>query len=204
MSVGHFVLTQLSIPRFLAATASPSLWYLTRATAVSAYVLLTISVILGMLRSIARTSRERLSWMVDELHQFTATLMVVMLLGHLVTLYLDPFLPFTLANLLVAVNEPYRPLAVNLGVFALYTVVVVAFSSWLRRFIAPRAWRMAHYLSFVAFVLVTLHGWQAGSDADEPWTRALYLASAASVGFLILMRLFSLAQQASSSPRPAA
>src|SRR5215472_3140882 len=77
-----------------AAAASPTLWYVTRAMAVSAYVALTLSVMLGMLRTIARNSRERLSWVVDELHQFIATLAGVLIAGHLVTLLLDPFLPF--------------------------------------------------------------------------------------------------------------
>ena len=57
-----------------AATTSPTLWYLTRTTAVAAYVTLTLSVMLGLLRSIARASAEHLSWIVDELHAFAATL----------------------------------------------------------------------------------------------------------------------------------
>jgi methionine sulfoxide reductase heme-binding subunit len=185
------------LPSVTLAEASPTLWYLTRATAFSAYLLLTASVILGMLRSIARTAHERLSWVVDEVHQYAGTLMVVMMLLHLITLYLDPFLPFTIVNLLVPANEPYRPTGVNFGVFAFYTVVGVAASSWLRRFIAYRAWRLLHYLSFIAFALVTAHGWLSGSDSDEPWMHAIYLASAASVAFLVLVRLVS---GASSAP----
>ncbi len=191
--------TQAHLGHPLAAAVSPTLWYLTRATAVAAYVLLTLSVILGMLRGIARNARERLSWTVDEMHQFTATLMVVMMLAHLVTLIFDPFLPFTILNLLLPLNEPYRPLAVNLGVFAMYAVVTVALSSWLRRFVAQRVWRSLHYISFVAFALVTLHGWLGGSDAGEPWMRGVYFASAASVVFLIFVRLFSGAPQSSTS-----
>ena len=181
----------------IAAKTSPTLWYLTRATAVAAYILLTLTVIFGTLRSIARNARERLSWMVDELHQFTALLMVFMMLAHLTTLNLDPFLPFSIANLLLPINEPYQPLAVNFGVFAMYAVVVLSLTSWFKRFIAYRVWRMVHYLSFVAFALVTLHGWLGGSDVGEPWMRAVYFASAASVVFLILVRLFSGAPQSS-------
>jgi sulfoxide reductase heme-binding subunit YedZ len=181
------------------AEVSPTLWYLTRASAFSAYLLLTASVILGMLRSIARTARERLSWVVDEVHQYAATLMVVMLLVHLITLHLDPFLPFSILNLLIPINEPYRPTGVNLGVFALYTVVVVALSSWLRRAMTYGAWRLLHYLSFVTFALVTLHGWLSGSDTDEPWMHAIYLASAVSVAFLVLVRLFAGASSTSAT-----
>jgi methionine sulfoxide reductase heme-binding subunit len=172
-----------------AAAASPTLWYVTRAMAVSAYVALTLSVMLGMLRTIARNSRERLSWVVDELHQFIATLAGVLIAGHLITLLLDPFLPFSLLNLLLPLDEPYRPLAVNLGVFALYGMVVLLFSSWLRRRIPYGMWRTLHYVSFATFALVTAHGLLAGSDSGEPWMRAVYGFGAAAVTFLTLARM---------------
>jgi predicted ferric reductase len=173
-----------------AAQDDPVLWYLTRTTAVAAYVALTLSVILGMLRAIARTSGERLSWIVDELHTFIASLAGGLIAGHLLSLKFDTFIPFTLNNLLVPGDQPYRPLATNLGVFALYTMTVVLVSSWFRALIPYRFWRFLHIFSFVAFGLVTAHGLLAGSDASEPWQRALYGMAIGAVGFLTLLRLF--------------
>jgi predicted ferric reductase len=174
-----------------AATSITFLWYLTRAMAVAAYVALLASVILGMLRSIARTSGERLTWVVDELHQVVATLTGLLVAGHLLALKFDPFLPFSVANLLLPIDEPYRPLAVILGVFALYAMAVTLVSSWLRRRLPYGFWRTLHYVSFVAFALVTAHGWLAGSDAGEPWMRGLYVGGSMAVGFLVLMRVLT-------------
>src|SRR5579862_7496893 len=188
---GHSALATIA-----AAASSPVLWYLTRTTAVSAYVTLTIAVILGMLRGVARGSGERLSWVVDELHQVLATVFAGLVVLHLLSLFFDPFLPFSLSNLLLPIDEPYRPLAVALGVIALYTMIVVLGSTWIRRFIPYRYWRILHYASFATFVLVTLHGLLAGSDASEPWMRAVYAGASAAVAFLILMRFLT-------SPRPA-
>jgi predicted ferric reductase len=182
---------------YTAAAPSPFLWYLTRALAVSAYVALTLSVILGMLRAIARTGRESVSWMVDELHQVVATLSGLLVAGHLITLKLDPFLPFSVTNLLLPVNEPYRPLAVILGVFALYAMTLALVSSWLRRRMPYGFWRTLHYVSFIAFALVTAHGWLAGSDAGEPWMHGFYIGASLAVGFLVLMRLTTRAPNAS-------
>jgi predicted ferric reductase len=181
-----------------AAAASPTMWYLTRTTAVAAYVTLTFSVMLGLLRTIARTSSEQLSWIVDELHAFAATLAGLFVIGHLVTIKLDTFVIFSLGQLLVPGQGPYRPVAVNIGIFAFYVMVITLLSSWVRRYIPYRFWRFIHYLSFVTFALVTLHGWLAGSDANEPWLRALYVGGAAAVGFLMVMRLFSRPKVASS------
>jgi predicted ferric reductase len=172
------------------ATSDPTLWYLTRATAVAAYIALTASVYLGILRSIARTAGERLSWVADELHAVIATLAGLLVVGHLVSIKLDSFVSFSFANLLLPGNQPYQPvLGVNLGVFALYTMALLLLSSWLRRRIPYGLWRAIHYLSFVAFVLVTAHGLMIGSDAGEVWMRALYTGASCGLGFLLLMRL---------------
>jgi methionine sulfoxide reductase heme-binding subunit len=176
-------------------------WYLTRAMAVSAYLALSFSVILGMLRAVARKASERVSWVVDELHQFIATLAGLFVLGHLVTLKLDSFMPFSLINLLLPVAEPYKPVAVAFGVFGLYTMILLLASSWLRRRLRYSWWRGIHYVSFVAFALVTIHGWLAGSDSGEPWMRAIYAASATTVAFLILVRLFVGAPTVSAGSR---
>ena len=180
------------LPSLAAANAtSPTLWYLTRTTAVVAYVTLTLSVALGLLRTIARTSAEHLSWVVDELHAFVATLAGLFVVGHLLTIKFDTFVIFSLHDLLVPGQGPYRPLAVNIGIFAFYVMALTLISSWVRRYIPYRFWRAIHYLSFLAFALVTIHGWLAGSDAGEPWLRALYVSGAAAIAFLMLMRLFA-------------
>ncbi len=185
------LLTTAGVALASASSADPHMWYLTRALATAAYLMLTASVLLGMLRSIARQAKERLSWVVDELHQVLATLAMVLVIGHLLTLLVDPFLPFTVSNLLLPFAEPYRPFAVQLGVLAVYGMVVVLLSSWVRRRVPYSLWRTIHYLSFLAFVLATAHGLLAGSDAGEPWARAMYGGAASSTIFLLLMRVFS-------------
>ena len=180
------------LPSLASASAtSPTLWYLTRTTAVAAYVALTFSVMLGLLRTIARSSAEHLSWAVDDLHSFFATLAGLLVFGHLLTIKLDTFVVFSLRDLLVPGQGPFKPIAVNIGIFAFYVMVLALFSSWIRRYIPYRFWRALHYLSFLAFALVTIHGWLAGSDTNEPWLRALYVGGAAAVTFLTVMRLFA-------------
>jgi predicted ferric reductase len=182
----------MMVPRVLAAAqASPTMWYFTRALAVAAYVALAVTVMLGILRSLARRTSERLSWVVDEIHQYVATLAAVLVAGHLVTLLLDSFLPFSLRNLFIPLNEPYRPLATNLGVFSFYSLVVVWLSSWAKQSLSYGFWRALHYVSFVSFVLITLHGWLGGSDSKEPFMRGIYVGCSAAIAFLTLMRLFA-------------
>jgi methionine sulfoxide reductase heme-binding subunit len=183
------------------ATVSPVLWYLTRTMGISAYIALSFSVILGMLRSVARKSSERISWVVDELHQFVATVAGLLVAGHLLVLLFDPFLPFSLINLLLPVNEPFKPSAVAFGIFGFYSTVLLLASSWLRKRMRYSWWRGIHYVSFFAFAMVTLHGWFAGSDSGEPWMRAIYAFATSAVLFLILVRFFVGAPSVSPSSR---
>ncbi|HEY1387422.1 MAG TPA: ferric reductase-like transmembrane domain-containing protein [Ktedonobacterales bacterium] len=175
------------------ATANPFLWYVTRAAATSAYITLSITVIIGLFRSLARVSRlrnARALWLLDELHPYLAVLTLALVVFHLLSLVFDPLIPFSLFNLLLPFDQPYRPLAVDLGVLALYGLAVVWLSSWVKRRIAYASWRALHYTGFVAFLLVTLHGIFAGSDSGEPWMRMLYLGISGVVTLLILARIF--------------
>jgi sulfoxide reductase heme-binding subunit YedZ len=186
-SVSSHVLATLA-----AAAISQSetlLWYLTRTTAVAAYGALTVLVGLGLLRASARKAGERISWVVEEVHQFLGTIFGVLVGAHLLTLLVDPYISFSLANFIIPLNEPYSPLAVDFGVVALWTVFLVLASSWLRRHMPYRFWRLLHYLGFATFALVTLHGLFAGSDSSTLWMRAVYAGSAAAIGFLTLARV---------------
>lgn len=173
-----------------ASTANPFFWYVTRAAAVSAYITLTATVVLGLVRSLGRVAHVRLSWVLDESHQYLALLTAALVTVHLLALLLDPLIPFSLLNLLVPLSEPYRPFAVDLGVLALYGLVVVLASSWLRQRIKYTTWRQLHYTSFAVFLLVTAHGILAGSDAAEPWMAHVYQGAIGIVVVLILARLF--------------
>ncbi len=172
------------------ATANPTMWYATRAAAVCAYIALTLTVLLGIARSLMRVARVRKTWLLEEIHQYVADAAAIFVAVHLTTLLLDPLIPFSPLNLLLPVGEPYRPLAVALGVFALYTFALVIGSSWLRRHVSYGAWRALHYGSFVAFWIVTLHGILAGSDVGEPWMRTIYIVAAGAVSGAMALRAF--------------
>jgi sulfoxide reductase heme-binding subunit YedZ len=168
---------------------NPTLWYVTRAAGVAAYVLLAVVVDFGILLSLARQLETHVSWVFDELHQFLALLAAAMIALHLGVLLFDPFITFSFANLLIPFGEPYQPLGISVGVLGLYAILILLASSWLRRYIPRPIWRTLHYVSFAAFVLVTAHGLLAGSDAGIGWLRSVFFAATASTFFLTIMRL---------------
>jgi predicted ferric reductase len=188
--------------RAVPAADNPTLWYVTRAAGISAYILLASTVVLGLLRAILRSAKTRNAtalWLVDEAHQFAALLAVAFVVVHLVALAFDPVLPFTLRNLFLPFDEPYRATATALGVLGLYALGVVALSSWLRRALPYRFWRWLHGISFITFALVTLHGILAGSDSGQPWMALVYWSAVILVGILSLVRLARLSRDGATS-----
>ena len=177
-----------------ALAGDPTLWYVTRAAAICAYLLLSLTVVLGLLRSMLRVSRSGGSgsiWFLDEAHQFAALLAAGFVLLHLATLVLDPVVPFSLGNLLVPVGEPYQPIATTLGVLALYTLAILLLSSWFRGSLSYGFWRWLHGISFVVFALVTLHGLLDGTDSGQAWMRLVYLGVSALVLLLTMARVLA-------------
>jgi methionine sulfoxide reductase heme-binding subunit len=185
-----------------ATAANPFFWYVTRAAALSSYIVLTVVVLLGISRSLVRIAGTRASWILDEIHQFLALLVAALVGLHLLSLFLDPLIPFSLLNFWLPIGEPYRPFAVDLGVLALYGLVIVLASSWLRRYIRYARWRTLHYGSFAVFLLVTLHGVLAGSDSGQPWMILVYLGASVSVILMSLVRLLWLPESTPSTVPP--
>lgn len=108
---------------------------------------------------------------------------------HLGTLLIDTYLNVSLVNILIPWNQPYRPVATDLGVLALYALGLVLLTSWLRAHMSYKTWRTLHYASFIAFVGVTAHGLLAGTDASQPWMVTIYQVAVAGVVLLVALHL---------------
>jgi hypothetical protein len=164
----------------------PTLWYVTRGAAATAYLLLTAVTAFGIILSFRGLEGLMRGWRVYDLHQVLTLLLLGFIALHLVTLYLDPFEPFSLLKLVWPLAETYRPLGTALGVLTLYLLVLVALSSWARRLLSTRLWYLLHLTSYVAFILVTIHGLLTGADTQTPWMLGLYAGSSGLVALLTL------------------
>jgi len=174
----------------LTASADPFYWYLTRDMAVAAYFTLTLTLLFGLAISLARMTGERVVWHIQELHYTFATLAGILLAGHMITLLFDTYIPFSLANLLLPLSQPTSTFTVDLGVFGFYSLLALLLSSWLKKRMPYTVWRAIHYVSFVLFILVTVHGWLTGSDSVTTWMRSLYFGCTLAVGALTAARIF--------------
>lgn len=172
-----------------ATNANPFMWYVTRASATSCYIALALLVMLGLARSMTRLRGGRAAWWLDESHQFLALLTALLAGAHLISLLFDALVPFSMPNLLTPIAEPYRPVPVAIGVFSMYGMALVLATSWLRRRVGQKLWRLAHYLPFAVFAGVTLHGALAGTDSSQPWMLFIYVFASLAVVLLSVLRV---------------
>ena len=143
--------------------SDPTFWILARSSGIAAYVLLTASVLAGVVLKARPFGTSPRPAAVTDVHRLLALLGLSTLALHGVALVLDRTVEVSLAALLVPGLVPYRPLWTALGVVAAELMVLVYVSFSLRRRIGTRAWRRLHWLTYAVFALATVHGLAAGS-----------------------------------------
>jgi sulfoxide reductase heme-binding subunit YedZ len=173
----------------LSGAGAHTVWYVVRATGVVAYALVTLTVLGGLLFSNRSLPPGQGRVDIYEAHRFVALLAISAALFHALTLLLDTYIGFTPTQIVVPFTSTYRPLAVALGIMALYISMAVYLSFYLKRWIGYASWRAIHYASFVVFALASYHGILSGADTSKPWMLAIYLVPIATVLCLILYRI---------------
>ena len=129
-----------------------------------------------------------------DVHQFVSLLSIVVALFHGLILTADRFIGFSAVQVFLPFSNPaYRPLWVGIGQVGFYALAILVFSFYVRRRITPRVWRLIHYLSFVAFLFVLIHGITSGTDSAQLWAMVLYWFTGGSVLFLSSYRILSAA-----------
>jgi DMSO/TMAO reductase YedYZ heme-binding membrane subunit len=154
-------------------------WFTARASGITAWALVTASVLWGMaLSTRALGSRPKGPWLTD-LHRFLGGLAVVFTVVHMVALWADSYVSFGPSELLVPFASTWQPAAVAAGVVAFYLLVAVEVTSLLVKRLPKVWWKRVHVTSYVLYALATAHLLTAGTDAENPW---LWWATWASVG----------------------
>jgi predicted ferric reductase len=163
-------------------------WYMARSGGIIAYLLLWLSVVWGLALSTKITNRLMLGPFAYGIHEFISILTIVFAVVHSLVLLGDSYVHFSLFNLVIPFTASYQPLWTGLGTTGFYLIATLTASFYLRQHIGQKAWRSLHYLTFLGYVLVLVHGLMSGSDP----VKLMYLSTGATVLFLTYYRLFTL------------
>jgi predicted ferric reductase len=173
----------------IAASGTSAYWYLTRATGTVALLLLTASVVLGVI-DVRRWSSPRWPrFVIDTLHRNAALLSMVFISLHIITSVLDSFAPISLANAIIPFTGSYRPFWLGLGALSFDLLIAIVVTSLLRARIGVGTWRAVHWLVYASWPIALLHGLGTGSDVSHTWQLAISVACIAAVLIAVLARV---------------
>lgn len=159
-------------------------WYVARASGMTASILVTLSVIWGLLLTTRLVQgRSRPAWVLD-LHRFLGGLSVLFTALHLFGLVGDNYLHFDLGDLSIPMASSWKPGAVAWGIASMYLLFAIEVTSLMMRHLPRTIWRQIHRTSFLLFLMVVVHGFAAGTDHANPVFLAVSAVGVATVVFM--------------------
>ena len=175
---------------------STALWYATRASGLMALILLTLTMVLGLLTTSRARARNWPGFAQQELHRRVSMIAVVFLGIHVVTSVLDTYVNIGWAAVVVPFTSQYSRFWVGVGAVSVDLLLAVFVSSLLRSRMSPGAWRALHWLAYVSWPIALAHTFGMGTDSREGWVVLLGVACVASVAVALGWRLRTAARQA--------
>jgi DMSO/TMAO reductase YedYZ heme-binding membrane subunit len=169
------------VPAAAVATATSPLWYATRAIGLAALVLLTASVVLGVLTAVRFASPAWPRFVTVALHRNVSLLAVTFTGLHVVTTVTDPYASISVVSAVVPFTSPYRRIWLGLGAAAFDLLLAVLITSLLRVRVGLRAWRLVHWASYLCWPVALIHAVGTGTDGATRWVLAGIAACAVAV-----------------------
>ena len=177
-----------------AFTHGPALWYATRATGLVTLLLLTASVLLGILTTGRFAGGSWPRFLTVGLHRNLSLLVVMFLALHVGTTVVDKFVSIPLTAAFIPFASSYKMIWLSLGAVALDLLVALVATSLIRNRLGLRIWRWVHWAAYVCWPVALAHGLGTGTDRGTLWVFVLTIACAAMVAGVATWRFVGAAR----------
>jgi sulfoxide reductase heme-binding subunit YedZ len=170
---------------------SAAMWYFVRASGIVALILLTATVALGILTANRWTALQLPQFFMGAIHRNLSLLAVTFLGLHVVSSVVDTYVSIPPAAAFVPFTASVQPVALGLGAVAFDLVLALVLTSLVRVRLGLRAWRLVHWLGYLAWPVAFVHGIAMGTDRGTGWgvivsAACLFVVSAAAYWRLLL------------------
>lgn len=166
-------------------------WYLSRASGIVAWLMLTASVLWGIVLATDLFPKwRRVPWLLA-MHRWLAGLTFFFIAGHLATLLFDSYAHFRLVDLFVPMASSWKPTAIAVGVVALWILIAVELTALAMKRLSRKWWRDVHIASYFVFWSVSIHGALTGTDTSKPLYSLTAILALAAVAFAASYRALS-------------
>jgi sulfoxide reductase heme-binding subunit YedZ len=160
-----------SLSTIATATGPHLFWITSRAAGITALLLSSLSVCLGLTMG-ARLLRGRWSDM-RVTHEALSLATLLALAVHGLTLIGDSYLHPSLADVAVPFVSGYKTIWTSTGIIAFWLMALLGLGYYARGRIGAQRWRRLHRWVAVAWILGVVHSLGEGSDAGQTWFLAM-------------------------------
>lgn len=159
------------------------------ATGLVTIIVLTATVVLGILHSGRASSPSWPRFAVQAVHRNVSLLAIAFLVMHIVIAIGKPRSGLSWAVAVVPYSTAPHPIWLGMGTAALELLLAAIITSVLRLRIGFRAWRAVHVVAYASWPLALAHGLGLGTnDRKLGWVVAVYLGCGVAVASAITRR----------------
>lgn len=166
-------------------------WYLTRASGIVALVLLTASMVLGIVAGTRLSSARWPRFVTQGLHRNISLFVLVLLALHVGAAVVNDYVTITVQESLIPFVGTYRPIWLGLGALSTDLLIAMIATSLLRQRIGYGTWRAVHWTAYLCWPLSVVHGLGTGSDVRTTWSVLVTAACVVAVLFAMAWRIVS-------------
>ena len=170
-------------------------WFVNRGTGVILLLLMTASVLLGVLATVRTTSRRWPRFVTQALHRNVALLATGLLIAHVGVAVYDSYVDLTVVDSFVPFLAGYQSFWIALGTNSLDLTVMAVVTSLARHRFGRRRWRALHLTTYLAWALGLVHGFGIGTDRSTPWSLALTATCIGMVAVAGVVRLVGMSRE---------
>lgn len=156
------------------------LWQIIRSLGLISYIVLTAGICLGILYSYPiwkGTAKAK----VYRWHTYCTVGGTFLGMLHGLITVIDPYVPFAWSGVLIPFTAKAYPVWTGLGTLAGYGMLLLIFTSDIRKKLKKAVWHTIHMFSYPIFFMAFLHGFFEGTDTALPIVQAMYILSVLAV-----------------------
>ncbi|MCX6762163.1 MAG: ferric reductase-like transmembrane domain-containing protein [Candidatus Moranbacteria bacterium] len=164
-------------------------WYIVRASALTGFLLLYISVFAGTVSCLPGIRKYFLRFGSLSFHCWISLQALIFAAIHGFSLLFHKFIPFGLADIFIPFHSDYEPFLVALGTVSLYLIIILITTSYARKYISQKLWRTIHFLNIALYFFSIIHALYLGTDLKSGLLREIFIWAN---GILILLLIYNI------------
>jgi methionine sulfoxide reductase heme-binding subunit len=163
-------------------------WYLIRSAGIVSYLLISLSMIVGLYMQVRKQQGLVPGGMLTFVHINIGNWGFYLGLFHGILNAFDQYEPFKWQELVIPFVSHYKNSSMGLGILAMYFLIITIFTSEFRSMIGISLWRKLHIFTPLVYFSATIHGVLIGTDTKTMLGYYMYLISVFFVLFLLVWR----------------